>query len=123
MHSEFIKNNLRKRNRAFRVRKKLRGNSERPRLCVVKTNAHIEAQLIDDLTGTTLASASTRAKEHRNTQYGKKNKESAKIIGEKIAEFAKGKNINSVIFDRGPFKYHGILAALAEAARAKGLQF
>lgn len=123
MHNELVKNSLLRRKRALRVRKKLRGNSERPRLCVVKSNAHIEVQLIDDSTGTTLASASTRAKEYKNTQYAKKCKESAKKLGEKIAELAKGKSISSAIFDRGPFKYHGILAALADSARENGLQF
>lgn len=109
--------------RTWRVRKKLCGTAERPRLCVVKSNCHISAQLIDDATGTTLASASTKSKIFRDTEFGRKNKASAKKLGEHIAEMAKEKNIREVIFDRGPFKYHGILAELANAARAGGLQF
>jgi len=113
---------LRKR-RAIRVRKNLRGTSDKPRLCVVKTNSHIQAQLIDDDAGQTLGSVSTFSKEMRNTEYAKKNKASARKLGEIIAQIAKEKNITQVIFDRGLFKYHGILAALADAAREGGLKF
>jgi len=109
--------------RALRVRKHLRGTSEKPRLCVVKSNSHIQAQLIDDESGKTLGAVATFSKEMRNTEFGKKNKASAKKLGEAIAEIAKSKNIKEVVFDRGPFKYHGILAELANAARAGGLQF
>lgn len=109
--------------RALRVRKHLRGTEAKPRLCVVKTNKHIQAQLIDDDKGITLGAAATYAKELRGTEFGKKNKSSAQRLGEMIAEIAKGKNIKEVVFDRGPFKYHGILAALADAARAGGLKF
>lgn len=110
-------------NRALRVRKALRGTGVKPRLCVVKSNSHIQAQLIDDETGTTLYGIGTFAKEFRNTEFNKKNKASARKLGEQIAEIAKSKNIKEVVFDRGPFKYHGILAELADAARAGGLQF
>jgi large subunit ribosomal protein L18 len=109
--------------RALRVRKHIHGTAVRPRLCVVKTNKHIQAQLIDDDAGATLGATATYAAEFRNTEYGRKNKTSAKKLGERIAEIAQSKNIKEVIFDRGPFKYHGILAELAEAARAAGLQF
>lgn len=109
--------------RALRVRKHLRGNGSKPRLCVVKSNCHIQVQLIDDETGKTLGGTATFAKEFRNTEFNRKNKESARKLGEHIAEIAKSKNIKEVIFDRGPFKYHGILAELAEGARAGGLQF
>ncbi|CAF23151.1 50S ribosomal protein L18 [Candidatus Protochlamydia amoebophila] len=109
--------------RAVRVRKHLRGTGLKPRLCVVKSNSHIQAQLIDDETGTTLGGTATFAKEYRNTEFCKKNKASARKLGEQIAEIAKSKNIKEVVFDRGPFKYHGILAELANAARAGGLQF
>jgi len=109
--------------RALRVRKHLRGTSTKPRLCVVKSNCHIQAQLIDDESGQTLAGISTFAKEFRQTEFNKKNKASARKLGEHIAEIAKSKNIKEVVFDRGPFKYHGILAELADAARAGGLQF
>ena len=109
--------------RALRVRKHLRGTSAKPRLCVVKSNCHIQAQLIDDETGITIGGVATFAKELRNTEFNKKNKASARKLGEQIAEIAKSKNIKEVVFDRGPFKYHGILAELADAARAGGLQF
>lgn len=109
--------------RAFRVRKKLRGTNTKPRLCVIKSNKHIQVQLIDDESGKTLGATGTFAKEFRETEFAKKNKASAAKLGEKIAEIAKGQNVNEVVFDRGPFKYHGILAALADSARAAGLQF
>lgn len=109
--------------RALRVRKNLRGTELKPRLCVVKSNSHIQAQLIDDETGKTLGGTATFAKEFRNTEFNRKNKASARKLGEQIAEIAKSKNIKEVVFDRGPFKYHGILAELANAARAGGLQF
>ena len=109
--------------RAQRVRFHIRGNGSRPRMCVVKTNRHIFVQLIDDEQGKSVAASSTLAKEFKGTPYTRKNKESAKAIGENIAEKAKSLGINRVIFDRGPFKFHGILAELANAARASGLQF
>ena len=109
--------------RAMRVRKHLRGTASKPRLCVVKTNKHIQAQLIDDEQGITLASASTFSKELQNSEFNRKNKSSARKIGESIADIAKSKNIKKVIFDRGSAKYHGILAELADAARSGGLQF
>jgi len=109
--------------RALRVRKHLRGNAAKPRLCVVKSNKHIQAQLIDDELGITLGSIATFSKELRDTEFNKKNKTAARKLGENIAEIAKSKNIKEVIFDRGSAKYHGILAELADAARAGGLQF
>lgn len=109
--------------RALRVRQHLHGSSVKPRLCVIKSNKHIQAQIIDDDTHHTIGSVATYSKELRGTEFGKKNKASAKKLGEMIAEIAKSKNIKEVVFDRGPFKYHGILAELANAARAGGLQF
>jgi len=102
--------------RTMRVRKKLQGTSTKPRLCVVKSNKHIQVQLIDDDAGKTLGMAATFCKEFRN-------KASAAKLGQIIAEIAKKNDVNEVVFDRGPFKYHGILAALADSARAAGLQF
>ena len=110
-----------RRKRAFRVRNKLEG--VRPRLCVFKSNKHIVAQIIDDAKGIVLCGISTSGKELRETEFNTKSKKSAKKIGERIAEIAKAKNVKEVVFDRGSFKYHGILAELAEAARAGGLQF
>lgn len=109
--------------RAMRVRKGLRGNAQKPRLCAVKSNCHIQVQLIDDEAGKTLAGVATFAKEFRGTPFCKKNKASAKRLGEHIAEQALKLGIKEVIFDRGPFKYHGVLAELADAARSAGLQF
>lgn len=109
--------------RSLRVRKHIIGTASKPRLCVVKTNKHIQAQLIDDGAGVTLGAISTNAKEFRNTEFAKRSKVAARKLGEHIAEIAKAKNIKEVIFDRGPFKYHGVLAELADAARAGGLKF
>ncbi len=123
MINQTKKNYVLRSKRALRVRQSLRGTSAKPRLCVVKSNCHIQAQLIDDETGKTLGGTATFAKEFRSTEFSRKNKASARKLGEQIAEIAKSKNIKEVVFDRGPFKYHGILAELAEAARAGGLQF
>jgi large subunit ribosomal protein L18 len=123
MRSDIIKKQITQKKRGMRVRKKLRGTSIKPRLCVIKSNKHITVQLIDDEAGKTLGATATFAKEFRDTEFAKKNKTSAAKLGEKIAEIAKQHNINEVVFDRGPFKYHGILAALADSARAAGLQF
>jgi len=109
--------------RAMRVRKRLKGCSIQPRLSVVKSNKHIQAQLIDDEQGITLGFVASYSPEFRNTEFGKKNKAAARKLGEAIAVIAQQKNIKQVVFDRGPFKYHGILAELANAARAGGLEF
>lgn len=109
--------------RVFRVRKRLKGTAERPRLTVFKSNYHLFVQVINDETGETLASLGTMAKEFRGTEYEKKSKKSAQLLGEKIAKMTKDKNVEKVVFDRGRFKYHGIIAVLADAARQAGLQF
>src|SRR5690242_1509256 len=123
MNNEIKKRDVRRHRRTMRIRKAVRGNAEKPRLCVCKTNCHISAQLIDDEAGITLAFAGTMAKDFRNGKFGKKSKESARQIGIKIAELAKAKNIQSAVFDRGHRKYHGVLAELANGARESGLQF
>lgn len=123
MRNTLIKSNKIRRRRAMRVRQNIMGTQSKPRLSVFKSNCHIQAQLIDDETGATLGSIGTFSKEFRKTEFSKKNKTSAKKLGERIAEIAKEKNIKEVVFDRGQFKYHGILAELANAARAGGLQF
>ena len=104
----------------MRVRKKVRGTGVRPRLSVSKSLRHIGVQLIDDERAVTLASFSTLSKEAR--QY-RKSKKGAQFVGQKIAELAKEKNIDAVVFDRGRFKYHGLIAELANAARENGLKF
>lgn len=123
MRSILIKKERIRKKRSMRVRQNLRGTSLKPRLCVIKSNKHIHVQLIDDESGKTLGMTATFAKEFRDTDFSKKNKASAAKLGEKIAEIAKENNVSEVVFDRGPFKYHGILAALADSARAAGLQF
>lgn len=123
MDKSTVKNHQVKIKRAYRVRKHVRGNSQKPRMCVVKTNKHIQVQIVDDEIGKTLTSISTQSKALKNSEFKKKNKASAKVLGEKIAEQARGLGILQVVFDRGPYKYHGILAELATAARAGGLQF
>lgn len=108
--------------RALRVRKKVRGTAEIPRMCVVKTNKHIQVQIIDDEAHATLCSASTLSKELKGTEFACRSKASAAKLGEIIAKAAQGLKIKQVKFDRGQFKYHGILAELADAARKAGLQ-
>ena len=104
--------------RSFRVRNRLRGDAERPRLCVFRSHRHIYAQLIDDEAGRTLCSATSRP----GAQYGG-TVDAAKAVGNALAEKAKAINIKQVRFDRGPYKYHGRVRALADAAREKGLEF
>jgi len=104
--------------RALRVRKKLRGSSERPRMTVQKSNKHLSVQVIDDTQHKTLVSYGTLNKGEK----GKKSRESAKQIGKKIAELAKGQKIEKVVFDRGHNKFHGLIADLVNAAREEGLQ-
>ena len=120
-----MQQNLKKRSkirksRVMRVRKKLHGTAEKPRLSVSKTLNHIGVQLIDDENGITLASYSTLAKEMKGK---KRSKENAKLIGERIAELAKEKKIDKVVFDRGRHKYHGLIAEVANGAREKGIKF
>jgi large subunit ribosomal protein L18 len=107
--------------RQHHVRKKVVGTPERPRMSVYRSSKHIYVQLIDDLAGVTLLSVSSRAKAGA-AKYGG-NVSAAKSIGQQIAEVAKGKGIQQVAFDRGPYRYHGRIKALADAARAGGLQF
>ena len=106
--------------RHFRVRKKVRGTAERPRLAVFRSNKHVYAQLIDDVAGRTVASASTSEK---GLSGNGATVEAAKAVGQRLGERAKAAEITSVVFDRGGFKYHGRVKALADAARAGGLEF
>ncbi len=103
-----------------RIRRKVSGTAERPRLAVHYSNQHIYVQVIDDAAGKTLASASTLDK---SFEKGSSNIESAQKVGQLIAERAKGSNISAVVFDRGGHLYHGKVKALADAAREAGLQF
>ena len=103
--------------RHSRVRSKIVGTAELPRLCVFRSNKNISCQVIDDETGTTLASASSL----KIANGG--NIEGAKVVGKEIAEACKKAKITKVVFDRGGYLYHGRVAALAEAARENGLEF
>lgn len=107
--------------RHARVRKTVTGTAERPRLSVFRSNRHIVAQVIDDQTGTTLASASTL--ESGDAERGGSKSDGAAKVGTAVAERARAAGISSVVFDRGGFQYHGRVAALAEAAREAGLEF
>lgn len=124
MDSSILKTIVKRKKRQMRVRKKLHGTSQRPRLTVFKSNRNISVQIINDDEGITLCSFGTLQKDFKlPKEVSPKSKEAAKLIGEKIAELATAKSIVKVVFDRGRYKYHGIVASLAEAAREKGLQF
>ena len=104
-----------------RIRENLSGTAERPRLCVFRSNANIEAQIIDDVKGITLVSATSLDKELKLKNGS--NIEAAKVVGAEIAKRAKKAKITAVVFDRGGYLYHGRVKALAEAAREGGLEF
>jgi len=122
MNQQKLKFKSRERRR-HHVRSKIVGTTERPRLSVFRSSKHIYVQLIDDINGTTLATTSTLAKEVREkVPYGG-NKKAAEAVGQRLAEIAKEKGIAKVAFDRGHYRYHGRIQALAEAARKGGLDF
>ncbi len=106
-----------------RIRRKISGSSKRPRLCVYRSLNHIYAQIVDDFHGSTLVSASTVEKEVRGDLKNAGNIQAAKTVGKIVAERAKAKGIDAVVFDRGGYLYHGRVKALAEAARESGLKF
>jgi large subunit ribosomal protein L18 len=106
-----------------RVRGKVEGTAQRPRLNIFRSLDNIYAQVIDDVAGHTLASASTVDKGIAKEVQGKNKVEAAKIVGKVLAERAKGAGINQVVFDRGGYRYHGRVAALADGAREAGLEF
>lgn len=105
--------------RRLRIRRKVQGTSDRPRLSVFRSAKHIYAQLVDDVAGTTLAHATSVALEGD----GKNKSELAKLVGASVAQQAKQKGITKIVFDRSGFKYHGRIQALAQAAREAGLIF
>ena len=107
----------------LRVRMRIAGSPERPRLCVYRSNNHIYAQVIDDHSGRTLVSASSRDQDTRKEIKGGGNVAAAKLVGKRIAERARAAGLEHVVFDRGGYKYHGRVAALAAAAREAGLKF
>jgi len=105
------------------VRKSVQGTPQRPRLCVFRSLSEIYAQVIDDAEGHTLASASSIDQDLRGQMKDLKKSEQAKLVGKMVAERAKSKGINAVVFDRGGFKYSGRVKSLAEGAREGGLEF
>jgi large subunit ribosomal protein L18 len=106
-----------------RVRMTVSGTPERPRLCVYRSLGHIYAQVIDDRAGKTLVSASSADKTTKKSLKGGGNVAAAKVVGKEIAQRAKAAGVGKVVFDRGGYKYHGRVKALADAAREAGLQF
>jgi len=112
---------VRRRKLRYRIRKKISGSPESPRLSVFRSNDQIYAQLIDDINGKTIAAASSADKELKKTKGNKTEK--AKVVGKLIGEKAKKAGINKVVFDRGGYLYHGRVKALADAAREAGLKF
>ena len=115
-----INRKLERERRHIRVRNKISGTAERPRLCVYRSNSNLYVQIVDDVAGNTLAQASTLDKEVK-TKHA--NKEAAKEVGALIAKRAQDKKIKEVVFDRGGYIYHGVVKELAEAARENGLEF
>jgi len=118
----FIKKKTKERKRK-RLRKKINGTAERPRVYVFKSNKYIYAQVFDDNNATVLTSASTLDKEFRGKNKNTKNNQAARLLGEILAKKMKLKKIDKIIFDRGIYPYHGRIRALAEAMRGKGLIF
>ncbi|NTW70714.1 MAG: 50S ribosomal protein L18 [Eubacteriaceae bacterium] len=117
-----VKNKIRK-NRHKRMRFKLNGTEARPRLNVFRSNSYIYAQIVDDSKGITLVSASTLETDLRDKLTSTKNKEAAKLVGKLIGERALAKGIETVVFDRSGYLYHGKVKELAEGAREAGLKF
>jgi large subunit ribosomal protein L18 len=109
--------------RHVRVRRRISGTPGRPRLCVFRSLKHIEAQIIDDTAGNTMVSVSSLAEDVKKQSEGKNKTNTAQLVGSLIAGKAQEKGITQVVFDRGGFKYHGRIKALAEAARTAGLKF
>lgn len=109
--------------RHFRLRNKISGTAQKPRLAVFRSNQHIYAQIIDDTLGNTICAASTMEAAIKDKISKTSDVEAAKAVGEAVARKALDKGINTVVFDRGGYVYHGKVQALAEAAREAGLQF
>ncbi|MEL7432016.1 MAG: 50S ribosomal protein L18 [Chlamydiota bacterium] len=123
MEKRLDKRNRQRISRSKRVRRHLKMCTNRLRLSVSKTNKHLFAQIIDDETGKTLFGIGTRGKQFQGTEFAKRSKHAAEKIGQLIAEEAKTQNIDEVVFDRGRYKYHGVIAIMADAARNHGLKF
>jgi len=111
----------RRRRIKYRIRKRLSGTSERPRMTVYRSNKQIYVQLVDDVNGVTLLSASSKEKEIAGQKVNKIDQ--ARLVGKRVAEIAKEKGIKEVVFDRNGYLYHGRVKSLADAARENGLKF
>jgi large subunit ribosomal protein L18 len=109
--------------RHARVRKRVSGTPEKPRLCVFRSLSHIYAQVIDDVAGATLSAASDTEADIKRKAEGKRKSEAARLVGAEVAKRAREKGVSAVVFDRGGYLFHGRVKALAEAAREAGLQF
>ena len=118
-----IDKNQKRKERHYSIRNKVVGTPERPRLNIFKSSKHIYAQVIDDATGKTLACASTQDKELREKVAELTKSDAAKLVGQTVGERAKEKGINTVVFDRGGYLYHGRVKVLADGARESGLEF
>jgi len=118
-----VKSQKARKRRQVRVRRKLSGTAERPRLNVFRSLTHIYAQVIDDVAGQTLTSASTIDRELAPLMSGKSKQEQAELVGKALAERAIATGVSEVVFDRGGFRYHGRIKKLADGAREGGLQF
>ncbi len=112
-----------RKSRHFRIRKRVSGTAERPRLCVFRSASHIYAQVIDDDEGRTVASASSLEEEFKGHKGHRGNVRMAQLIGEAVGRKAREKGVAKVVFDRGGYLYHGRVKALAEGAREAGLEF
>lgn len=119
----YVKSKDKREIRHKRVRRKVIGDAERPRLSVFRALRHIYAQVIDDSNGRTLVSASSLDEEIKSRASGLKKTEVAALVGALVAQKCKSKGINKVVFDRGGYKFHGRVKALADAARSSGLEF
>ncbi len=119
----FILNTNRRKKIHMRVRARISGTAARPRLCVFKSNKHVYAQFVDDEKGITLAAASTLTKALAEELSGKTMTEKASIVGREAGRIAQEVGITTVVFDRGGYRYHGIVKALADGARESGLVF
>jgi len=114
---------IRKQRIRKRIRKKLQGTPQRPRVLVIKSNRYIYAQVIDDFSGRVITSASTLEKDFREQNKNCKNKEACALLGKLLANRLKERNIQAIVFDRGIYPYHGRVKVLAEALRAEGISF
>lgn len=118
-----VSKNVKRKARQRRVRKKITGTAARPRLSVFRSNTNIYAQIIDDVAGTTLAAASSLEESVKSQVSNTGNKEAAKLVGELVAKKALEKGIETVVFDRAGYVYHGRVKELSEGARSAGLKF